>query len=259
VSILDDILATKQAEVARLRRNRGEAALLADARAAQSTRGFGCALRSGDVPRVIAEIKRASPSKGLLRDNVDAAAVARDYAEAGAAAISVLTDEQYFRGSLADLEAVRAAVDCPALRKDFVIDPVQLLEGRAAGADAALLIVAALEDTQLRELLAVCSEYRLDALVEVHTREELDRALAAGAEIVGINNRDLNTFQTDIEVTRALLPHTQGRTVVSESGLEDAATIRSLAATGVHGFLVGEALMRAPDPGEALRKLREGA
>ena len=259
MSILQEILATKRDEVAHLRRERGEADLLLDARAAEETRGFGRALRTAEPPRVIAEIKRTSPSRGPLRESLDPAALARDYAGAGAAAISVLTDAPYFRGSLADLVAARGATDRPVLRKDFVVDPLQLLEARAAGADAALLIVAALDDAQLRELLAVSHEQGLDALVEVHTRDELDRALAAGAEIVGINNRDLHTFRTDVAVTRSLAPHAEGRTMVSESGLEDAATLHSLEAEGIHAFLVGEALLCAPDPGEALRKLREGA
>ena len=259
MTVLDEILETKREEVARLRAERGEQALLDAARGADPPRGFHGALRSGEGPRIIAEVKRASPSRGTLREGVDAGALARTYAEAGAVAISVLTDQPHFRGTLEDLEAARGAVDRPVLRKDFVIDPLQLLEARAAGADAGLLIVAALDDGALRELLSVCGEHGLDALVEVHTRAELDRALAADAQIIGINNRDLRTFDTDAEVTRTLLPHTNGRTVVSESGLGEATTIRSLEASGVHAFLVGEALMTAPDPGEALRKLREGA
>jgi indole-3-glycerol phosphate synthase len=208
---------------------------------------------------VIAEVKRASPSKGAIRANLDPAALAASYAAAGAAALSVLTDGPFFQGSLADLEAARTAVRLPVLRKDFVIDPLQVLEARAAGADAVLLIVAALEEARLRELLAVAREQGMEALVEVHSRAELERALGAGAGIVGINNRDLRTFRTDIEVTRQLLAYTGGRTIVSESGIDEAATVRSLEAAGVHAFLVGEALLRAPDPGEALRKLREAA
>ncbi len=259
MSILDEILAVKREEVEALRRERGEASLLADARVAPAPREFGKPLCSGPTPRVIAEVKRASPSKGAIRANLDPAALAASYAAAGAAALSVLTDGPFFQGSLADLEAARTAVRLPVLRKDFVIDPLQVLEARAAGADAVLLIVAALEEARLRELLAVAREQGMEALVEVHSRAELERALEAGAGIVGINNRDLRTFRTDIEVTRQLLAYTGGRTIVSESGIEEAATVRSLEAAGVHAFLVGEALLRAPDPGEALRKLREAA
>jgi indole-3-glycerol phosphate synthase len=259
VSILDEILVVKRAEVGALRRERRETSLLADARAAAPPRAFAKALGSGPTPRVVAEVKRASPSKGVLRADLDPAALAASYAAAGAVAISVLTDGSFFRGSLADLEAARAAVSLPVLRKDFVIDPLQLLEARAAGADAVLLIVAALEDPQIRELLALTREQGMEALVEVHTRGELERALAADASVVGINNRDLHTFRTDVDVTRRLLAYTGGRTVVSESGIEEAGTVRSLEALGVHAFLVGEALLRKPDPGKALRELREGA
>jgi indole-3-glycerol phosphate synthase len=259
VTILDEILTTKGEEVARLRREPGEAALRAEVRAAPSPRGFARALRSAAEPRVIAEVKRASPSKGTIRADADPAVIARAYAEGGAAALSVLTDGPYFRGSLDDLREARQAVELPVLRKDFVIDPVQVLEARAAGADAVLLIVAALDDARLRDLLYATDAAGMDALVEVHTRAELERAASAGAQTVGINNRDLRTFRTDVSVTRELLPHTEGCTVVSESGIEDSETIRSLASEGVHAFLIGESLMRAPDPGEALRKLREGA
>jgi indole-3-glycerol phosphate synthase len=259
MSILEEILAAKREEVARLRRERLEAELEARARDAAPPRGFASALRSGPAPRIVAELKRASPSRGLIRGDADPAGIARSYARGGAAALSVLTDGPYFRGSLADLRAVRAAVELPVLRKDFVIDPLQVLEARAAGADGVLLIVAALDDGALRELLACAKAKAMDRLVEVHSRDELERALEAGAETLGINNRDLRTFRTDVEVTRALLPYTDGRTVVSESGIEDAATLRSLSGAGVHAFLIGERLMRAPDPGEALGRLREEA
>ena len=168
----------------------------------------------------------------------------------------MLTDREFFRGELADLRAARAACALPVLRKDFTIDPLQLFEARAEGADAALLIVAALADAQLRELLACARELGLDALVEVHDEPELERALAHGAALVGINNRDLRDFKTDVGVTRALLPRAAGRVVVSESGLDSPEVVRALAAEGASAFLVGEALMRAPDPGAALRRLR---
>jgi indole-3-glycerol phosphate synthase len=259
VTILDRILERKVQEVRTLRRERGEAELLRAAASAPAPRDFAAALRSGAAPRVIAEFKRASPSAGPIREGAEPAAIARAYESAGAAALSVLTDAEFFRGSLEDLRAARAAVSLPVLRKDFTLDPLQVLEGRAAGADAVLLIVAALDDATLRALLAVAADQSLAALVEVHTREELERALEAGAALVGVNNRDLRTFKTDVEVTRSLLPHADGRTLVSESGLSDAETVGRLAAEGVDAFLVGEALMRAPDPAEALRRLRGGA
>lgn len=256
MSVLDRILAVKRGEVAALRRDPGERELRARAARADRPRGFARALASGARPRVIAEFKRASPSKGEIRPGADPGAVARAYAAAGAAALSVLTDAQFFQGSLDDLVRARAAVAVPVLRKDFTIDPLQLCEARAAGADAALLIVAALGDGQLGELLACAGELGLDPLVEVHDAAELERALAAGAELVGVNNRDLRDFKTDVGVTRALLPRAAGRTVVSESGLDSPEVLRALEAAGASAFLIGEALMREPDPGAALRRLR---
>jgi len=232
MTVLDRILERKREEVAALRAGPGRAELAARAARAETPRGFARALVAGPSPRVVAEFKRASPSRGEIRPGADPAAIARDYAASGAAALSVLTDREFFRGELADLRAARAACALPVLRKDFTIDPLQLFEARAEGADAALLIVAALADAQLRELLACARELGLDALVEVHDEPELERALAHGAALVGINNRDLRDFKTDVGVTRAL------------------------AAEGASAFLVGEALMRAPDPGAALRRLR---
>jgi indole-3-glycerol phosphate synthase len=256
VSVLARILERKREEIAALRREPGAAALERAARAAASPRDFAAALRAGSRPRVVAEFKRASPSKGVIRAGADPAAIAAAYARAGAAALSVLTDRDFFQGSLEDLVAARAACALPVLRKDFTLDPLQLAEARAAGADAALLIVAALSDGELRELLAAARSFGLAALVEVHDRLELDRALACGAELLGINNRDLHTFKTDVAVTRALLPYAAGRTVVSESGLSRAGTLAALEREGVHAFLVGEALMREADPGAALERLR---
>jgi len=259
VTVLERILARKREEVAALRASPGRAELAAQAARADAPRGFARALASGPAPRVVAEFKRASPSRGEIRPGADPAAIARAYAAAGAAALSVLTDRDFFRGSLDDLRAARAACALPVLRKDFTIDPLQLLEARAAGADAALLIVAALGDAELRELLACARELGLDALVEVHDERELERALAHGAALIGINNRDLRDFKTDVGVTRALLPRAAGRTVVSESGLDSPEVLRALAAEGASAFLIGEALMRAPDPGAALRQLRGAA
>jgi len=254
VSVLDKILAVKRDEVRALRGARAELAECAGR--ADPPRGFARALRSGRGPRVVAEFKRASPSRGEIRPGADPAEIARAYEAAGAAALSVLTDREFFRGDLDDLRRARAACRLPVLRKDFTIDPLQLLEARASGADAVLLIVAALGDAELRELLACAHDLALDALVEVHDEPELERALAVGAELIGINNRDLRDFKTDVGVTRALLPLAAGRTVVSESGLDSAETLRALEASGAAAFLVGEALMREPDPGAALRRLR---
>jgi len=256
MTVLDRILERKREEVAALRAGPGRAELAARAARAETPRGFARALVAGPSPRVVAEFKRASPSRGEIRPGADPAAIARDYAASGAAALSVLTDREFFRGELADLRAARAACALPVLRKDFTIDPLQLFEARAEGADAALLIVAALADAQLRELLACARELGLDALVEVHDEPELERALAHGAALVGINNRDQRDFKTDVGVTRALLPRAAGRVVVSESGLDSPEVVRALAAEGASAFLVGEALMRAPDPGAALRRLR---
>lgn len=255
-SVLDRILEHKREEIARLRRRCSEADLARAAREASPPRGFAAALRRGETPRVIAEFKRASPSRGAIHPEAEPAGVAHAYAAAGAAALSVLTDAEFFGGSIDDLVAARAACELPVLRKDFTLEPIQLLEGRAAGADAALLIVRALTDAALRELLAAARELDLDALVEVHDRPELERALAAGAELLGVNNRDLHTFTTDVAVTLELLPHAAGHTLISESGLSSPTVLRDLAGRGVHAFLVGEALMRERDPGQALRELR---
>ncbi|MEX2205148.1 MAG: indole-3-glycerol phosphate synthase TrpC [Myxococcota bacterium] len=256
MTVLERILERKREEVAELRRKTDERTLGAQAHEAGPTRGFARALTSGVPPRVIAEFKRASPSKGEIRPDADPAQIARAFASAGAAALSVLTDRDFFRGSLDDLRRARKACALPVLRKDFTIDRIQILEARAAGADAVLLIVAALTDAALGELLACAREVGLDALVEVHSADELERALALDAELVGINNRDLHSFKTDVAVTRALLPRASGRTVISESGLDSCEVVRALEAEGVHAFLVGEALMRESDPGAALRRLR---
>lgn len=256
MSVLGRILARKREEIAVLRSQPGEAALRAAAASAGPTRGFARALRECAAPRVIAEFKRASPSRGRIRGDADPAQIARAYERAGASALSVLTDRDFFQGSLDDLRAARAACSLPVLRKDFTIDALQIAEARAAGADAILLIVAALDDRELMSLLAEGRELGLDVLVEVHDRAELERARSAGAELIGINNRDLASFHTDVAVTRALIPFAPDCTLVSESGLDQAATLRELGALGVDAFLIGEALMRQPDPGKALRELR---
>ncbi|WP_025323380.1 indole-3-glycerol phosphate synthase TrpC [Deferrisoma camini] len=210
-----------------------------------------------DRRAVIAEVKRRSPSKGDLRPDLDPAGLARAYAEAGAFAVSVLTEPDFFGGSLEDLRAVRGAVDLPVLRKDFVIDPYQVWEARAWGADLVLLIAAVL-GPRLGEFVELCRLVGVEPLVEVHDGDELDAALAAGARFVGINNRNLATFEVSIEVTRRLLPRIPAdRVVVSESGLGSARDLDLLEAEGARAFLIGEALVTAPDPGAALRALVE--
>ena len=257
MTILDDILARKRDEVAAIAPRRGD--LEQAAKRAAPTRGFRRALETADAPRVIAEFKRASPSKGPIRPGAQPEEIVRLYASAGACALSVLTDQTFFSGGLDDLERARATTPLPVLRKDFTIDPLQVIEARAVGADAILLIVAALSDAQIDELRACAIEQALDVLVEVHTEGELARALHLGCDLIGINNRDLKTFVTDVGVTRALLPQARGCTVVSESGIADAETVRELVDAGVDAFLVGESLMREPDPALALARLRGAA
>ena len=222
-------------------------------------RGFGHALKQKLIARtcgLIAEIKRTSPSGGLIRGNLDPAGIARDYQAGGATCISVLTDGPYFQGSLADLEAVRAAVPLPLLRKDFIIDPWQVYESRAYGADCILLIMAALTDAQAIELEGLARDLDLDVLVEVHDGAELDRALGLQTPLIGINNRNLKTLRTDIETTIALAPNVSpGRILVTESGIRDSADVRRLAAVGAHCMLVGESLLRQPDVVAATRAL----
>jgi indole-3-glycerol phosphate synthase len=257
VTFLAEILARKAAEVAARRRAEPDRELEARAREAAPARAFGAALSApGEPVRIIAEVKRASPSAGEIAAGLDAVAQARRYAAAGAAAISVLTDGPGFGGSLADLVAVRAAVDVPVLRKDFVIDRYQLLEARAAGADAALLIVAALAPERLAALLEDCATLGLAALVEVHDEPELITALAAGARLVGVNNRNLKTFVVDLAVSERLLPRLPpGVKGVAESGVRTPEDARRLRRAGAANLLVGEALVRAPDPGRLLREL----
>jgi indole-3-glycerol phosphate synthase len=218
------------------------------------------ALTRTDRCNVIAECKRRSPSRGVLRSEYDPAAIARGYEAAGAAAISVLTEPAFFDGSLEHLAAVRGAVEVPILRKDFIVSEYQLLEAKAAGADAVLLIVAALTDPEMAGLLEAAARYGVEALVEAHDADEARRAVRAGAAVIGINNRDLRTFTVDRELAvrlRAEIP--PERVVVAESGIRDAADVARLRAAGVDAMLVGETLMRAPDAGASLRALLSGA
>jgi indole-3-glycerol phosphate synthase len=257
-TILAEILATKREEVAAAMRRESAEALAARARAVpRKPLSLRAALEANDGVRVIAEIKRKSPSKGEIRRDFDPLAIARAYTEAGAAAISVLTDERYFGGSLAVLEAVRAATPVPLLRKDFVVDAYQIDEARVAGADAILLIVAALTPAEIARFAKHAASLGLEALVEVHDEAELEIALASGAALVGINNRDLRSFHTDLAVTERLAPCAAERAlVVAESGIFGFADVQRLARSGARGYLVGESLMREADVGLALRKLR---
>jgi indole-3-glycerol phosphate synthase len=258
VSILDDILRHKRQEVASLKRRQPRAALEAMCKDLAAPRDFEWALRpvSGAV-RLIAEVKKASPSRGVLAADLDPVALASTYARHGADAISVLTDAKYFQGSLEILRQIRATVDVPLLRKDFTIDEYQLWEARAAGADAVLLIVAILPPPLLRDLAAAAKGLGLAALVECHTEAELDVALGAGSRIIGINNRDLGTFETRIETTLALLPRIPpGPIVVSESGFFAGADVRRVVDAGAHAVLVGEGLVRADDVAAKLRELK---
>ena len=256
--ILDEILEQKRRELDLARAARSPEDL---ARAAQDVvetpRGFGAALRSGPEPRVIAEIKRRSPSRGEIREDFDPVACAEAFADGGAVALSVLTDEHFFGGHLSFLSKVRGVVDLPLLRKDFTIDAYQVDEARVGGADAVLLIAAALSRDELVALCSCAAERSLDALVEVHDESELERAIAAGAELIGINNRNLRSFETDLCVTERLAPRIpEGTLVVAESGIFTPEDVGRLQRAGAHAFLVGESLMRQEDLSLALRALR---
>ena len=252
--ILTRIVETKRAEIDALLPRAAE--LRSRALDAAPTRDFAAALGGHDRVRVIAEVKRRSPGAGPIRPGLDPAALARTYETHGAAALSVLTDRDYFGGTLDDLQAARGAVTLPALRKDFTLHPIQIDEARAAGADAILLIVRILDDADLQHLHGYARELGLAALVEVHGAEELDRALACGAEVVGINNRDLSTFRTDLAVTEGLLNRLPAdAVVVSESGIREGADTVRLGRAGVDAVLVGESILRAPDPGEKVAEL----
>jgi len=224
------------------------AELRARAADAEPPRGFAAALRRPEEVRLLAEVKRRSPSAGEIRPGADPVDVARAYEEGGAAAVSVLTDREFFGGDLEFLRRVRAGVGLPALRKDFVVDPLQLWEARAAGADAVLLIVRILDDALLRELLGLARELGMDALVEVHDAGELERALGADARLVGVNNRDLATFHTDLELCVRLASGVPGEvTLVGESGIRTPVDVDRLGAAGIDAILVGESLMRQDD------------
>lgn len=248
--ILSRIVAGKRREVDALRARLRE--LEREAAGSPAPRDFEGALRAGDAVALIAECKRRSPGAGPIRPGLDPASLTGGYERAGAAALSVLTDEEWFGGSLEDLRAVKGATGIPVLRKDFTVDPLQVIEARASGADAVLLIVRILPDPELRQLLATARGLGMAALVETHDRGELDRALEAGASIVGINNRDLDTFTTDLETTMSLLGQLPPEVVVvSESGIRTPGDVRRLGRAGVDAVLVGETLLRADDPAAA--------
>jgi indole-3-glycerol phosphate synthase len=256
--ILARILQVKEQEVAAAQ-SQEPLAELRDCTGATPVRDFVGALlrqRRDGKAAVIAEIKKASPSRGVLREHFDPAAIARSYEGHGAACLSVLTDRSFFQGSLADLEAARQACALPVLRKDFVIDPYQIYEARAHGADCILLIVAALPLARLREFEQLAHELGMAVLVEVHDEAELEDALQLATPLVGINNRDLRTFRTELETTYRLLPSIPDELiVVTESGILATADVHALRDQGVHAFLVGEAFMRADDPGAELERL----
>jgi indole-3-glycerol phosphate synthase len=252
---LEDIARHVKDELAARRVKTPAAALKDRPWFARPTRGFAAAV-TGASRRIIAEVKRASPSQGLIRGDFEPVKIARDFAANGACALSVLTEEKYFQGSLDYLAAIKDAVALPLLRKDFTLDGYHLIEARSFGADAILLIVALLDPKQLRDLAHQAGELGLDALVEVHTEKELKTALDAGARFIGINNRDLKTFEVKLETTEKLLPLVpSGVTVVCESGFQNTRDLERVEALGAHAFLIGETLMRAPQPGAKLKEL----
>jgi indole-3-glycerol phosphate synthase len=262
--ILERILRVKAEEVAKAKDELPESALLAQIeerrqQPGQSPRGFLHAIRTKHqkgLPAVISEIKRASPSKGILRDPYDPAAIAQEYEAAGAACLSVLTDHDFFQGEPAHLVSARAACGIPVLRKDFIVDAYQVLQARSWGADCILLIAAALSDAQMQSFEELALAHGMDVLIEVHDREELGRALRCKSPLIGINNRNLRTFETRLETTLDMLPMVpQDRILVTESGILSRPDVQRMRDAGVHTFLVGEAFMRAERPGRQLQEL----
>ena len=253
---LDEITAKRRLQLEREKSGLPPEAAKRAAEAAPPARGFAAALKRGH-PAVIAEIKKASPSKGLIHPDFHPAEIARAYRRAGADAVSVLTEEAYFQGSRETLRQVRAAVDLPVLRKDFLFDPYQIYEARALGADAVLLVAALLPAEKLRGLRELAESLGMDCLMEAHNRKELEAVLTAGATLVGVNNRDLSTFEVDRNTTRELAKFVpRGCVLVSESGVSRPADIAGAKRAGARAVLVGEALMRSADPAAALRELR---
>ncbi len=257
--ILKKIVAVKHEEIAEGLRKKSLAAMRADAESRVLTRDFEAALRAkiaAGQAAVIAEIKKASPSKGVLREDFIPADIAQSYAEHGAACLSVLTDKQFFQGSVDYLKQARASCQLPVLRKDFMVDPYQVYEARAMGADCILLIAACLDDAQMADLEAVAHGLGMAVLVEVHDEPELHRALKLKTALLGINNRNLRTFEVSLDTTLGMLPTVPAdKLLITESGILSRADVERMRAAQVHAFLVGEAFMRAPDPGAALADL----
>jgi indole-3-glycerol phosphate synthase len=257
--ILDEIMAVKRQEVAAALKRKPLAVVRADAESRVLTRDFVGALRNkiaAGQAAVIAEVKKASPSKGVLRPNFIAADIAQSYAEHGAACLSVLTDQQFFQGSSDYLKQARASCDLPVLRKDFMVDAYQVYEARAMGADCILLIAACLDDAEMKSLESLATSLDMAVLVEVHDRAELDRALKLKTPLLGINNRNLKTFEVTLDTTLDMLKEVPAdRLLITESGIGSAADVKRMRDAGVHAFLVGEAFMRADDPGLALAQL----
>ena len=255
---LGDVVAARRRRIGEARSRRPLETLQQAARTRLERRDFSACLSCGPL-QVIAELKRASPSRGVLREQYRPDEIARRYEAAGASALSVLTEERYFLGSLDDLQTARAAVRLPVLCKDFILEDYQIYESAAAGADALLLIVAALPDEDLRIFLDLCQGLRIAPLVEVHDESELERALGAGARIIGVNNRNLKTLEVDLDISFRLRPGIpSGSIAVSESGIKTGEDLRRLAEAGYHAALIGERLMTAPDPGAALQEMLEG-
>jgi indole-3-glycerol phosphate synthase len=258
-NILDQIVAVKREEIAAARKKRPLQEVREDALTRVLTRDFEGALRrkiAAGQPAVIAEVKKASPSKGVLREDFIPADIAQSYAEHGAACLSVLTDRQFFQGSADYLKQARASCDLPVLRKDFMVDPYQVYESRVLGADCILLIAACLADDQMAELEGIARSLDMAVLVEVHDRAELERALKLKTRLVGVNNRNLRSFEVSLDTTLGMLAEIPAdRLLVTESGIASPADVQKMRAAGVHAFLVGEAFMRAPDPGVALAEL----
>ncbi|MES2980165.1 MAG: indole-3-glycerol phosphate synthase TrpC [Pseudomonadota bacterium] len=257
--ILDKIIEVKRQEIAAAVKRKPLAVMRADAESRVLTRDFAGALRAkiaAGLPAVIAEVKKASPSKGVLRADFIPADIAQSYAEEGAACLSVLTDAQFFKGTADYLKQARASCDLPVLRKDFMVDAYQVYEARAMGADCILLIAACLDDAQMASLEALARTLDMDVLVEVHDGAELERALKLKTELIGINNRNLKTFEVSLDTTISLLAQVpKDRLLITESGVATPADVKRLREAGVQAFLVGEAFMRADDPGEALKNL----
>jgi indole-3-glycerol phosphate synthase len=257
--ILDEIMAVKRQEIAAALKRKPLSVVRADAESRVLTRDFVGALRNkiaAGQAAVIAEVKKASPSKGVLRPNFIAADIAQSYAEHGAACLSVLTDQQFFQGSSDYLKQARASCDLPVLRKDFMVDAYQVYEARAMGADCILLIAACLDDAEMKSLESLATSLDMAVLVEVHDRAELDRALKLKTPLLGINNRNLKTFEVTLDTTLDMLKEVPAdRLLITESGIGNAADVKRMRDAGVHAFLVGEAFMRADDPGLALAQL----